>query len=313
MANRCGTRSFRRAPGFKDLRGGYGAPTPCGDREHVYVVFGSAVIAALDWEGKIVWRKDLANYAFDVALGASPILFQDTVILNCDQTGKTSSITAFARKTGDIRWDAKRPDAAYAHSTPVIALVTGKPQMLVSANKALQGIDPTNGQILWWCAVSGDAASPAYDGKVVYSDSGRGGKGVCVDPTGTGDVSKTHVKWTYPQIPEGLSSPILAQGLVWRTHSPEIVKTFKIADGPLAFSERLKGVSSYASPVATADGRIYFASAGKSYVVKASEAGDKLEILGEGDLGEDSRASAAISDGRIYVRGGKNLYCLGLP
>jgi len=48
-------------------------------------------------------------------------------------------------------------------------------------------------------------------------------------------------------------------------------------------------------------------------VVKASETGDKLEILAESDLGEESRASAAISDGRIYVRGGKTLYCLGLP
>jgi outer membrane protein assembly factor BamB len=298
---------------LKDLRGGYGAPTPCADPQRVYVVFGSAVVAALDWQGKIVWRKDLEKYAFDVALGASPVPHADTVILNCDQTGKTSSIIAFDKGTGEIRWEAKRPDTGFAHSTPVIAPIGGRPQMLVAASKALQGLDPASGQILWWCPAPGDAASPAYDGKLVYSDSGRGGKGVCVDPTGADNVSETHVRWTVPQIPEGLSSPIFAQGLVWRSHSPEIVKAFRVADGTLAFSERLKGLPTYASPIATADGRIYFASAGRTYVVKAAESGDKLEVLGESDLGEQNRASAAISDGCIYVRGDKHLYCIGTP
>ncbi len=296
---------------LKDLRGGYGAPTPCSDGQHIYVVFGSAIVASLDLDGKSVWQKPLKDYAFDVALGTSPILYKDTLILDCDQTGKTSSIVAFDKASGEIRWEARRPDAAYAHSTPVIVSVAGQPQMLVTANKALQGLDPASGKILWWCPSVGDASSPAYDGKLVYSDSGRGGKGICVDPTGTGDVSNTHLKWTYPQIPEGLSSAIIVGGLVWRSHSPEIVKAIKLDDGKLAFSERLKGVSSYASPVATADGRIYFASAGHSYVVKASAAGDKIEILGESDLGEESRASAAISDGCLFLRGNKTLYCIG--
>lgn len=292
---------------LKDLRGGYGAPTPCTDGQRIYAVFGSAVIAALDFDGKIVWRKELANTAFDVALGSSPILFGDTVILDCDQTGKTSSIVAFDKATGAIKWEAKRPETGFAHSTPVIVKVGGQPQMLVSASGALQGVDPASGKILWWCGAQGDASSPAFGNGVVFSDSGRGGKGVCVDPTGTGDVTKTHLKWTIPQISEGLSSAIIVGDFVWRTHSPEILKCFKLADGVLAFSERLPGVSTWASPVATSDGRIYFASAGKSYVLKA---GDKLEVLATNDIGEENRASAAVSDGRIFLRGDKNLYCI---
>lgn len=292
---------------LKDLRGGYGAPTPCTDGDRVYVVFGSAVIAALDFEGKLAWRKELANHAFDVALGSSPILYRDTVILDCDQTGKTSSIIAFDRASGEIRWEAKRPETGFAHSTPVIVQVNGQPQMLVSASGAIQGIDPANGQILWRCAAQGDASSPAFGEGLVFSDSGRGGKAVCVDPTGQGDVSKTHLKWIYPQIPEGLSSPIIVGGGVWRTHNPEIVKCIKLATGELLFSERLPGVSTWASPIATSDQRIYFVSAGKSYVLKA---GDKLEILATNEIGEENRASAAVSEGRIFVRGDKNLYCI---
>ena len=104
------------------------------------------------------------------------------------------------------------------------------------------------------------------------------------------------------------SSPIIAGGLVWRTHSPEILKTIRMSDGTLAFSERLAGISTYASPFTTADGLIYFASAGKTYILRI---GEKAEVLAINDLGEDNRASAAVSDGRIFLRGNKTLFCIG--
>ena len=293
---------------LKDLRGGYGAPTPCTDGKNVFVVFGSAVVASLDFDGKVVWRKELEKLNFDVAMGSSPILHGDTVILDCDQNNKTSSLIAFDKGTGDIKWEAKRPQVAFAHSTPVIVTVSGKKQMLVSASNALQGVDPDSGAILWWCAAPGDASSPAFGGGWVFSDSGRGGKAVCVDPTGAGDVTKTHLKWTFPQIPEGLSSAIIVGERVFRTHNPETLKCLDLKTGELVFGERLPGVSTWASPFATPDGKIYFASAGKTYVVKA---GPTLEILATNEIGEENRASAAVSDGQIFVRGHRNLYCIG--
>ena len=182
--------------------------------------------------------------------------------------------------------------------------VGGKKQMLVSASNAIQGVDPGNGSILWWCSAQGDASSPAFDGGRVFSDSGRGGRAVCVEVGGEGDVTKTHLKWTFPQIPEGLSSPVIVDGRVFRTHNPEVLKSIDLKTGTLVFSERLPGVSTWASPFTTPEGNIYFASAGRSYVVKA---GDKLEILATNDLGEESRASA----GQLFMRGNKNLYCIG--
>ena len=292
---------------LKDLRGGYGAPTPCADSKNVFVVFGSAVIAALDFDGKVVWRNTLEKYNFDVALGSSPIPYKDTVILDCDQNNKTSSFIAFDKATGAIKWEQKRPQAIYAHSTPVIVNVNGRAQMLVSANGAIQSLDPDNGEMTWWCSAPGDASSPAFTRNLVFSDSGRGGKAVCVDATGKGDVTKTHLKWTFPQIPEGLSSAIIVGDLVLRTHNPETLKCIRLSTGEMVFTERLPGVSTWASPFATPDGAVYFASAGKSYVIKA---GEKLEVLANNDIGEENRASAAVADGKIFLRGGRNLYCI---
>ena len=295
---------------LKDLRGGYGAPTPATDGKSVFVVFGSAVIASLDFDGKIIWRKELEKFAFDVALGSSPVLHGDTVILDCDQTGKTSSFIGLDKATGTIKWEEKRPQANFAHSTPVLANVKGKAQLLVSASGAVQGLDPANGKILWWCAAPGDASSPAFNGSLVFADSGRGGRAVCVDPTGDGDVTKTHLKWTFPQIPEGLSSAIIVGDFVLRTHNPETLRCLRLSTGDAVFNERLAGVSTWASPFATPDGKVFFASAGKSYIVQA---GEKLEVLATNDLGEENRASAAVSAGKIFLRGNKHLYCIGQP
>jgi outer membrane protein assembly factor BamB len=292
---------------LSDLRGGYTASTPTADQERIYVVFGSAVIIALNYEGKTIWRREINPHKFDVALGASPVLFDDTVILQCDQIDGQSRMLALERKTGNVKWEEKRPAVGFSHSTPVVAEIGGRRQLLVAASNALQGVDPLSGKVLWWCAAQGDTASPVLGGGVVYLDSGRGGIGVAVDPTGDGDATKTHRKWTIKQMPEGFSSPIVVGDHLYRLHRPEVLKCIKLASGEVVYSERLVGVSTSASPIATPDGRIYLASAGKSYVVKA---GTTFTLLATNDLGDDSPASPAAADGRLFLKGRRMLYCI---
>jgi outer membrane protein assembly factor BamB len=300
---------------LKDLRGGYTAPTPAADGERVYVLFGSSVAAALDRDGKIVWRKELTPFAFDVAMGVSPVLFRGKVLIQWDQTNKTSRLIALDAKTGDMAWEKKRPTADWAHSTPTIAEINGKTQLLVASATALEGVDSANGETIWSCTAGdgkariGDTVSPVLAGGVVYADSGRGGPGIAVDPTGTGDVSKTHLKWKIARVPDGsIGSPVAVGEWLFRLANPDVLHCYKLADGKELFAERLAGASAVPSPVATADGRIYFASGGKSFVVQA---GPKLDVLGTADLGDPSQASPAVADGRLFIKGGRNLYCVG--
>jgi outer membrane protein assembly factor BamB len=298
------------APGpwlFSDLRGGYTAPTPAADADRVYVVVGSAVIAALDHAGRAVWRREINPHKFDVALAASPVLVGDTVILQLDQLAGESRLLALDRKTGEPRWEEKRPKTGFAHSTPVVATVGGKPQLLVSASNAVQGVDPTTGKVLWSCEARGDTVSPVLGGGLVYIDSGRGGPGFAVDPTGTGDVTKTHVRWKLPQVPDGYSSPVVAGEFLYRLHSPETLRCVRLATGETAFTERLPGVSVSSSPVATPDGRVYCASAGKSYVLKA---GPTADVLAVNDLGDSGPASPAVADGGLFLKGRRWLFCV---
>jgi outer membrane protein assembly factor BamB len=291
---------------LNDFRGGgYACPTPAVDAERVYVVFGSAVIAALTHQGKLVWRREIDSKNFDVAIGASPVLYGDGVLMMCDKVGGQSSLMAFDRASGDLKWEQKRPSVGFAHSTPVFADVDGKTQMLVAASNALQGLDPTSGQVLWSCAARGDTASPVLGGGIIYCDSGRGGPGTAVLAGGMGDVSRTHVKWT-KQVPEGFSSPIVAGDQVYRLHNPGLVASWKLTTGEEVYKERLPGITSTAaSPIATPEGRIYFASAGKSYVVQA---GPEFKVLATNDLGDPCHASPAVAERSLILKGGKFLY-----
>jgi len=295
----------------KDLRGGYSAPTPCTDGERIYALFGSSELAALDVkDGTLLWRKEITPYAWDVAIGGSPLLYQDTVLVLADGTkADISRLIAFDKKTGDIKWEQKRPKANFNHSTPLLIDVKGKPQLVVASSNAVQGLDPADGKVIWWAANNGDVPTPVYGSGLVYSESGRGGPGIAVEPIGSGDVTKTLVKWKTAPIPEGYSSPTIAGDYVYRVHNPGILKCFKLATGEVAYSERLpQGVHSSASPVLTPENRLYFAGGGKSVVIPV---GPKFEVQASSDLNDGSPASPAVANGRLYIKGARYLYCIG--
>jgi outer membrane protein assembly factor BamB len=295
---------------LKDMRGGYSAPTPCTDGERVYALFGSSELAALDFDGKLLWRKEITPFAWDVAIGTSPVLYGENVLVLADGTKPAlSRLIAFDKKTGAIRWERPRPDANFNHSTPLLIDLNAKSQLIVASSGNVQGIDPNDGAVVWWAKNNGDVPTPIYGGGLVYAESGRGGPGIAVDPTGMGDVTKTKVKWKTASIPEGFSSPLCAGGYIYRVHNPGVLKCFALETGERVFSERLPaGVNASASPVLGPEQRLYFASGGKSVVLPM---GSRFEILATNDLGDDSAASPAVAHGRLFIKGARYLYCIG--
>jgi len=122
-------------------------------------------------------------------------------------------------------------------------------------------------------------------------------------------VTATNVKWKTGSIPEGFASPTIVGKYVYHVHNPGILKCFDLNAGEKVFDERLPGgVSTSASPVLTADGRLYFATGGKSIVIPV---GPKFEPLATNDLGDGGAASPAVARGRLYIKGNKYLYCIG--
>jgi len=299
---------------ISDLRGGYASPTPASDGKHVYAAFGSSILHALTLDGKPVWSQVIPDHAaFDVAMAVSPMVFGDTVILLTDRKSSKATIQAFDAATGKQRWQRKREKTSFGHATPVLAQVKGRPQLLVSATHALQGVDPNNGEVIWSCKWGRGiwpVSSPVMTKGLVYCMGGRGGHpGLIVDPGGTGDVTATHLKTKLGPSPSGLGSPVAYGDLVFRMRQPSVLLCVRITNGEELFKERLpQGIDPAISPVITSDGIIFIASAGKTLVVRAAE---KFELLGESDLGDSSRASAAVSESKLILKGKKYLWCVG--
>lgn len=301
---------FRSGPG-----GGYACPTPATDGRRVYCVFGSAVLAALDFDGRLAWRQEIVPYTFDVTVGTSPVLYRGTLLMLCAMARKEDSrLIAYDPADGRVKWQTPLPTMGFGHSTPVVVDVDGRPQMLVLAGamggggEALRSLDPDTGKTLWWCAGGGESASPAYGAGLVYFDSGRGGPGVAVQAGGQGDVTRTQVRWKV-QVPGGLGSPVIVDGRVYRLHEPNVLKCWDAAGGKELYARRLDGIgTTWASPVVDPAGRIFFASAGKSYVVQA---GPEFRVLATNDLGDGSHPSPAVAGGRLFLVGAKHVWCVG--
>jgi hypothetical protein len=143
---------------------------------------------------------------------------------------------------------------------------------------------------------------------------------LAIDPTGRGDVTKTHVRWKIDKTPASYAyaSPAICGDYLYRAQKPGMLHCWKLSTGELLYARRLEGLTNLASPVVTADGRVYFLSSARSYVIKA---GPKLEVLAKNDLGGyngNNGPSPAVSNGRIYLRdaapagpAGALLYCIG--
>ena len=130
-----------------------------------------------------------------------------------------------------------------------------------------------------------------------------------VDATGSGDVSSTHIRWSVNQVPEGIGSPVIVGTHLYRLHTPNILKCWEAATGKQVYAERLEGLSStWASPVVDPNGRIYFASGGKSYVIQS---GPEFRVLAVNSLGDANHPSPAVANSRMFLEGMKELFCIG--
>ncbi len=302
-------------PGSWDTEFSFTAATPVTDGKRLFALFGSATVAALDLDGNRLWQKTLPGPAKAEWLSSSPILYEDTLFLFIDVSSEFW-LRALDTKTGAVKWEARRKQHDRAHnSSPLLVIAKDRPQIVVASEGGVVALDAKTGKDVWWCKWRGNRYASLVAGAGLVIASGEGGETLAIDPTGTGDVSKTHVKWRHATSPKGFGSPVIVGDYLYRASPPGTVRCWTVADGRLVYEEPVEGIPTFPSPIATKDGRIYFASSGKSCVLKA---GPKLEVLARNDLGEGERnewtlsgPSAAVSDGRIFLRGPKSLTCVG--
>jgi outer membrane protein assembly factor BamB len=308
--------------------------TPTTDGKAVYVSFwdGKDIqIVAYDFQGAMLWTKNLGTFNSQHGAGASPILHKDTLFLANDMdredfyskvpNARPSTLIALDKRTGRLLWENERVPERACYSAPFLLHKPGQkePELIVMSTHALTAYNVETGAKLWeakgWQegAAKGPLrtiASPALAGDILClcggGDAGRLGIGLSLPGPGNTDAPKRiwDNRKDFPYVP----SPVVHGEHIYFVNDAGSAGCFHARTGKRLWFERLSDVGFHASPLLI-DWKAYAANFAGDVFVFAAE--PTYRLLARNELGEAIRATAAVADGRLYIRGERHLFCIG--
>ena len=312
------TRFWGTAPTlYHPTKSSMATPTPVTDGTFVYGFFGTGDVFCLDLAGHLVWQRSLASeygeFENRFAASSSPLLYHDLLLLQCDHYG-ASYVIALDLQTGANRWKVDRPEAWLSWATPQLAPVgaTGEHELIVSGSEKIDAFNPLTGDHLW--TVRGMRRecipTPVLGHGLIYAVSGPKGPTVAIKPGGRGDVTDSHVVWSNVRGAPFVPSAILVGDRYYLVDDHGIATCLDAHSGSVVWQKRLSGDFT-ASPVAAGANLLLTNEADVTWIINA--AATQYEEVAQNPLGEPVFASPAISQGRIFIRGAKHLFCIGKP
>jgi outer membrane protein assembly factor BamB len=284
------------------------------DGKHVWAYFGSRGIYCYDFQGKLVWSKDLGDMRIAAGFGegSSPALYKDTLIVNWDNEDG-SFIIALDKNTGKELWKQTREERT-SWSTPLVIEKDGKAEVVVSATGKIRSYDPASGKVNWECAgmTRNVIPTPVTDNEWVYCASGFQGSSLLAIKLGkTGDLAGTEaIAWSHKKSTPYVPSPLLYNGrLFFFSGNNAMLTCLDAKTGQVLIdAERVEGMQGvYASPVGAA-GRVYLT--GRNGTIVVIKDSGKLEVLATNKLEDKTDASPVAVGKDLLLRGRENLYCI---
>jgi len=305
-------KEVKKHPGTRiHTKNSHASPTPIVAGERIYVHFGTNGTFCLDLTGKIVWSQTTLTYAPVHGSGGSPILVDDVLISSCDGSDK-NFVVGLEAATGKVKWKTDRGVKAFktfCFSTPLCIEVDGKKQVVSPGPGMVAAYEPATGKEIWRFQYPVPGYSviprPVYGHGLVFLSTGYDAPVLlAIKPTGTGDVTKTHLAWSTKSGAPHTPSPLLVGDELYMVSDKGVASCLDAKTGTVHWTERIGGAFS-ASPV-FADDKIYLQS--EEGVVTALKPGKKYENLGTSNMEEKTLASLGVVDRAIYLRTEGSLY-----
>lgn len=326
---------------------GYASHTPVSDGEKIFCFFGKSGLVAFDLAGNELWKRECGTGSDERGWGSasSPVLVGDVVIVPA--FAESHTLFAFNKNTGEEVWKFEADGFAGTWGTPVVVPREGdKTDIVIGVPYEIWAFDAASGKVSWYAAAMDTntyCSSVVTDGEVVYGIEGRGGGSIAIRADGAGDVTQSHVVWS-GRDNNRIGTPVLHEGRIYFV-TGGVASCIDAATGERVYQERLTppgqtaeatptpppagqqqgggrpgggrggrggmGGQDYSSPIAV-DGKLYYVSrGGDMYVIKL---GAEFEQLGANRVTadrEDFSGTPATSDGDLYIRSSKFLYCVG--
>ncbi|HTQ81423.1 MAG TPA: PQQ-binding-like beta-propeller repeat protein, partial [Thermoanaerobaculia bacterium] len=269
-------------------------------------------------DGKLLWKQDLGvldtGFFYDPdyqwADASSPVLYKDTVILQCDLQ-KGSFLAAFDLATGKRRWTTAREELP-SWGTPTIVHGPSRTELVTNGIQQIRGYDPETGKELWHLKTGNSmiaAATPVYrSGLIVVGNGYQPMKPLyAIRPGARGDISlgdaesSAAVAWSRKSGGPYYTTPLLYGDHLYVLSEGGVLANYYARTGELIYQQRVggEGGTFSASPVA-ADGYLYLASEeGDVYVIKD---GIEYQQVAVNPVGELVIATPAIAGHAVYIR-----------
>jgi len=284
--------------------------TPACDGERVFITFlnNKAVwLSAVDLEGKKLWSTDVGPFETLHGFSASPALHKSLVIVS-GESHRGGFLAAVNRQSGEIVWRVQRA-AETSFSSPIVARIAGKDQILMQGGNSVDGYNPDTGEKIWWYTggpAETTSGTVTYEGDRVFVSGGYPAKQtLCIRADGAGDITKTHLVWKISQkfyVP----SLLVHDGLIYAVEDTGIVHCYQASDGKQIWVRRLGGDFS-ASPVFGGKFVYLVNEAGRMFVMKP---GPEALVVAENNLHDGGFATPAISGDQIFIRTDHSLFCI---
>ncbi len=290
---------------------GYAPSTMVTDGKRVCAIFVTGEIVCLDYTGKQLWIRSLGLPDSLYGHASSLMLYGNGVIVQFDQgsdpSQEKSALLALDIATGKTVWEVKRP-VPNSWSTPILIRAGQQEQIITCGSPWVIAYDPRNGREIWRAkCLDGDVApSPAYGDRMVFVCN-VGASLSAINPFATGDITETGIVWTYTENLADTVSPISNGELLFLISTEGTITCLEAATGKKVWEHHYDTM--FRSSPILAGKTIYLTDTlGVTYMF---EAGRVFKELGKAELGEDVGATPALVGNRLYIRGKKNLYCIG--
>jgi outer membrane protein assembly factor BamB len=310
--------------------GNIASASPTTDGKHVWFCFGTGHLVCFDHDGNEAWRFKVQDrygrFSYGYGWHSSPVLHDGRLYVQLlNQVDQ--HLVCLDAATGKEVWKLERKSDGRAecrevYASPFIWTGGSDARLIVHGDDYTTAHDLKDGHEIWRVGdLNGKeakynptfrfVASPVVTPELIVIPTAKGGPVVAVNPKAHGTVTaeSEYTVWRKAKGTPDVPSPLVHGGLVYLVRESGSLQTWDAKTGEEKYAaQRLHPAKYRASPVLADDKLYVVAHDGAVSVVKA---GPRFELLGENRMGDDMGASPAIANGRIYLRGFKNLYAIG--
>ena len=290
-------------PFFAKANGDWIRATPAYNEGKLYVAGMRDKLVCLNADnGDIVWDLDFPKTmkskvpAFGYV--SSPLVDGDAVYTQAGQ-----AIFKLNKLTGEVVWEAGKNGGGMdsAFSSPMIATLAGKRQLVVQTRNELMGLEIKDGAILWRQKIEAfrgmNIITPTIDRDSIFVSS-YGGQTKLFKLVGTDNGFELQQQWTLPA--QGyMCTPVVVDGHAYTHLRNQRFACYDLKNGVEKW--KTKKFGKYASLVVVGDKILALDENGWLMLLKINP--EAFELLGKRKVGTDTWAHLALQGNQVFIRG----------